>query len=45
MSTKVLVIEDDGSIRDSLLDLLDAEDYTARGGENGLTGLRLVDEF
>jgi len=45
MSTKILVIEDDGSIRNSLLDLLDAEDYTARGGENGLTGLRLVEEF
>lgn len=45
MPTKVLVIEDDGSIRDSLLDLLDAEDYIARGGENGLTGLRLVEEF
>jgi len=45
MPTKVLVIEDDGSIRDSLLDLLDAEDYIARSGENGLTGLRLVEEF
>ena len=45
MPTKVLIIEDDSSIRDSLLDLLDAEDYIARGGENGLTGLRLVDEF
>jgi two-component system sensor histidine kinase/response regulator len=45
MSTKVLVIEDDGSIRDSLLDLLEAEDYIACGCENGLTGLRLVGEF
>jgi two-component system, sensor histidine kinase and response regulator len=45
MSTKILVIEDDGSIRESLVDLLNAEDYTARGAENGLTGLRMADEF
>ncbi|CAG0929188.1 partial Cyclic di-GMP phosphodiesterase, partial [Planctomycetaceae bacterium] len=45
MSTRVLVIEDDGSLRDSLLDRLEAEDYAARGSENGLIGLRLVDEF
>jgi two-component system, sensor histidine kinase and response regulator len=45
MSAKILVIEDDGSIRESLVDLLNAEDYTARGAENGLTGLRVVGEF
>jgi two-component system, sensor histidine kinase and response regulator len=45
MSAKILVIEDDGSIRDSLVDLLNAEDYTARGAENGLTGLRVAGEF
>ena len=45
MSTRVLVIEDDGSIRDSLLELLEAEGYTVHGGENGLIGLRLVNEF
>lgn len=45
MSAKILVIEDDGSIRDNLLELLDAEDYTTRGAENGLTGLRVAGEF
>ena len=45
MSTKILVIEDDGSVRDSLVELLNAEGHTACGAESGLTGLRMASEF
>ena len=37
--TQVLVIEDDGNIRDNTLELLEAEGYTAIGAENGLVGV------
>jgi len=37
--TRVLVIEDDGIIRDNILELLEAEGYTAIGAENGLVGV------
>jgi two-component system sensor histidine kinase/response regulator len=37
--TRVLVIEDDESIRDNILELLEVEGYTAIGAENGLVGV------
>ncbi len=45
MSAKILIIDDDDSIRNCLLDLLEAEDYTVCGGETGRSGLRLVNDF
>jgi two-component system sensor histidine kinase/response regulator len=40
--TRVLVIEDDGNIRDNILEVLEAEGYTATGAENGLVGVALA---
>ncbi len=45
MPTKILVIEDDASIRNSLVDLLEAEEYTARGAEDGLSGVQAARAF
>lgn len=42
---KVLVIEDEESIRENILDLLDAEDFEAKGAENGLVGVQLARQF
>lgn len=39
---KVLVIEDEESIRENILDLLDAEDFKAFGAENGKVGIELA---
>ena len=35
---KILVIEDDFSVRSNILDLLEAEDFNAIGAENGFIG-------
>jgi two-component system sensor histidine kinase/response regulator len=45
MPIKILVVEDDASIRESLLDLLEAEDYEARGAENGTSGIQTALDF
>jgi len=45
MSAKILIIDDDDSIRNCLLELLETEAYTVCGGENGRIGLRLVNDF
>lgn len=45
MSRKVLIIEDDASIRHSLLDLLEAEDYSVAEAENGFEGVDRAREF
>ncbi|NCJ05077.1 response regulator [Synechococcales cyanobacterium C] len=37
--TKILVIEDESSVRANLLELLDAEEYDAVGAENGMIGV------
>lgn len=39
---KILVIEDETSIRENILDLLDAEDFQAIGAENGKIGIQLA---
>jgi two-component system sensor histidine kinase/response regulator len=41
---KILVIEDEESIRENILDLLDAEDFEAFGAENGKKGVQLAIE-
>ncbi|HSD82645.1 MAG TPA: response regulator [Anaerolineae bacterium] len=42
---KVLVIEDQDSIRANVLELLDAEGYSVRGAENGRVGIQVAREF
>lgn len=39
---KILVIEDEESIRNNILDLLEAEDFQTLGAENGLSGVQLA---
>lgn len=41
---KILVIEDDPSVREIILDILEAEDYDGVGAENGLIGVKLAKE-
>lgn len=41
---KILVIEDEQTVRESILDLLEAEGFSAMGGENGKVGLQLARE-
>lgn len=41
---KILVIEDELSVRQNLLDLLDAEDFDAVGAENGRIGIELAQQ-
>lgn len=41
---KILVIEDEESIRDNILQLLEAQDFQALGAENGLKGVQLATE-
>jgi two-component system sensor histidine kinase/response regulator len=43
--TKLLVIEDEIGIRDSIVDILQAEDYIVESAPNGEDGLRMIDEF
>ena len=42
---KILVIEDQDSIRTNLLELLDAQFYSVMGAENGRIGVQLAREF
>ncbi len=39
---RILVIEDEESVRESLLDLLMAEDFETQGAENGVIGINLA---
>ncbi len=41
---KILVIEDEQTVRESILDLLEAEGFSGLGGENGNVGLQLARE-
>ena len=41
---KILVIEDEQTVRESILDLLEAEGFIGLGGENGNVGLQLARE-
>ncbi len=41
---KILVIEDEQSVRESILDLLEAEGFAGIGGENGSVGMNLAQE-
>lgn len=40
--TKILVIEDETSIRENILDMLEAENFKAIGAENGKIGIQLA---
>ena len=40
--TKILVIEDEEAIRENILELLEAENFTAVGAANGKTGIKLA---
>jgi EAL domain-containing protein (putative c-di-GMP-specific phosphodiesterase class I) len=43
--TKILVIEDEESVRENLLDLLEAENFETLTAENGLIGINLALSF
>ena len=43
--TKVLVIEDDEVLRESILDILKTRNFDVIGAEDGLRGLQLAQEF
>ena len=45
METKILVIEDDLSIRTDILELLEEEGYAVMGAEDGRVGVQLAREF
>lgn len=45
MSRRVLVIDDDAGVRDTLVQLLEYEGYEARAAAGGLEGLALAAEF
>jgi two-component system sensor histidine kinase/response regulator len=45
METKILVIEDNPSIRTDLLEMLEEEGYAVMGAENGRVGVQLAREF
>jgi len=45
MITKILVIEDDLSIRTDLLEMLEEEGYAVMGAEDGRVGVQLAREF
>ncbi|OLP19999.1 hybrid sensor histidine kinase/response regulator [Leptolyngbya sp. 'hensonii'] len=42
---KILVIEDEKAVRDSILDILDAEGFYAAGAENGQVGVELASQL
>lgn len=42
---KILVIEDEQAVRESILDILNSEDFYAVSAENGQIGIKMVDEF
>jgi CheY-like chemotaxis protein len=41
----ILIIEDEGFIRDNLIELLEIEGYEAMGAENGSVGVQLAKEY
>lgn len=43
--TKILVIEDENSIREDILEILNIDGYTALGAENGDVGVRMAQEY
>ena len=43
--TKVLVIEDDEVLRESILDILETRNFDVIGAEDGFRGLQLAQEF
>lgn len=43
--TKILVIEDEDSIRENILEILDAEEFETAEAENGSIGIRLATEI
>ncbi len=43
--TRILVIEDEQSIRDTLQDILELEGFEALGAENGLVGIQLAKQY
>ncbi len=42
---KILVVEDEASIRSNILELLEYESFESKGAENGALGLRLAQEW
>jgi len=42
---KILVIEDEKSIREDILEILENNDFVTTGAEDGLVGLRLAINF
>lgn len=42
--SKILIIEDEKSIREDILEILNASGYTAMGAEDGLTGIKLAQQ-
>ena len=42
---KILVIEDEADVRDSIVDILNAEDFIVDSAANGQDGLTLIAEF
>lgn len=42
---KILVIEDEQAVRESILDILNSEDFYAISAENGRVGVQLASEF
>lgn len=42
---KILVIEDEQGVRESILDILNSEDFYAISAENGREGVQLAEEF
>jgi two-component system sensor histidine kinase/response regulator len=42
---KILVIEDETDVRDSIVDILNAEDFIVDSAANGQEGLSLIEEF
>ena len=42
---KILVIEDEQAVSDSILDILNSEDFNAISAENGRVGIQLASEF
>ncbi|MCE5251762.1 response regulator [bacterium] len=42
---KILVVDDEETIRDVLVDFLDSEGYTVKTADSGVTALPIVDDF
>lgn len=42
---KILVIEDEQAVRDSIVEILNSEDFYALSAENGQVGVQMADEF